>query len=95
LLARDGLLSVVLTIDRRSGDLLAEPDIEARGFVPGPRNGHVLEEARHHLRDVLTSNGHRLNETERPERVVRHVLEQYLFAQTKRRPMVVPTVVEV
>jgi ribonuclease J len=95
LLARDGVLSVVLTIDRRSGDLLAEPDIEARGFVPGPRNGHVLEEARHHLRVVLTSNGHRLHEAERPERVVRHVLEQYLFAQTKRRPMVVPTVVEV
>jgi len=95
LLARDGVLSVVLTIDRRSGDLLAEPDIEARGFVPGPRNGHVLEEARHHLRDVLMSNGHRLHETERPERIVRHVLEQYLFAQTKRRPMVVPTVVEV
>jgi ribonuclease J len=95
LLARDGVLSVVLTIDRRSGDLLAEPDIVARGFVPGPRNGHVLEEARDHLREVLTTNGHRLHEAERPERIVRHVLEQYLFAQTKRRPMVVPTVVEV
>jgi ribonuclease J len=95
LLARDGVLSVVLTIDRQSGALLADPDIEARGFVPGPKNGQVLEEARRHLRSVLTANGHRLHEIDRPEQIVRHVLESYLFAQTKRRPMVVPTVVEV
>jgi ribonuclease J len=95
LLARDGVLSVVLTIDRNSGALLADPEIEARGFVPGPKNGHVLEEARSHLRAVLSANGHRLHEIERPDQIVRHVLESYLFAQTKRRPMVVPTVVEV
>jgi ribonuclease J len=95
LLARDGVLSVVLTIDRHSGALLADPEIEARGFVPGPKNGHVLEEARRYLRAVLSANGHRLHEIERPEQTVRHVLESYLFAQTKRRPMVVPTVVEV
>jgi ribonuclease J len=95
LLARDGVLSVVLTIDRRSGALLAEPDIEARGFVPGPKNGQVLEEARRHLRAVLSATGQRLHETDRPEQIVRHVLESYVFAQTRRRPMVVPTVVEV
>ena len=95
LLARDGVLSVVLTIDRQSGALLADPDIEARGFVPGPKNGHVLEEARRHLRAVLSATDQRLHETDRPEQIVRHVLESYLFAQTKRRPMVVPTVVEV
>jgi ribonuclease J len=95
LLARDGVLSVVLTIDRHSGALLAEPDIEARGFVPGPKNGQVLEEARRHLRAVLSATGQRLHETDRPEQIVRHVLESYVFAQTRRRPMVVPTVVEV
>ncbi len=95
LLARDGVLSVVLTVDRSSGALLAEPDISARGFVPGPKNGHVLEEARQHLREVLVVPNDATHGTLETERRVRETLQSFVFAQTRRRPMVVPTVVEV
>ena len=53
MLARDGVISVVLTIDRDTGALLGDPDITARGFVPGPRNGKVLEEARCEVRRAI------------------------------------------
>ncbi|MGA7670968.1 MAG: ribonuclease J [Nitrolancea sp.] len=95
LLARDGVLSVVLTIDRHSGELVADPDISARGFVPGPKNGHVLEEARQHLRDLLLQPAHPEFRLHDPEQKVRDMLQSYVFAQTRRRPLVVPTVIEV
>jgi ribonuclease J len=95
LLARDGVLSVVLTIDRDSGALLADPDISARGFVPGPKNGHVLEEARRYLRDLLLETDGPIRQSCDPEQKVRETLQSFVFAQTKRRPIVVPTVIEV
>ena len=95
LLARDGVLSVVLTIDRHSGALLADPDISARGFVPGPKNGHVLEEARQYLREILLQPTRPFNGMKDPEQNVRDSLQSFVFAQTKRRPLVVPIVVEV
>ncbi len=95
LLARDGVLSVVLTIDRHSGELLADPDISARGFVPGPKNGHVLEEARQYLRDLMLEPAQPHTRLHDPEQKVRDSLQSFVFAQTKRRPMVVPTVIEV
>lgn len=95
LLARDGVLSVVLTIDRHSGALLADPDISARGFVPGPKNGHVLEEARRYLRDLLLEPARPIGAMKDQEQQVRESLQSFVFAQTKRRPLVVPIVVEV
>lgn len=95
LLARDGVLSVVLTVDRDSGALLADPDISARGFVPGPKNGHLLEDARQYLREVLLEPSTPLGGVLNPEQKVRESLQSFVFAQTKRRPMVVPTVIEV
>ncbi len=94
-LARDGVLSVVLTVDRMSGKLLADPNISARGFVPGPKNGHVLEEARKYLRDLLDGPARSQTGASDPESKVRESLQSFVFAQTKRRPVVVPIVVEV
>lgn len=97
LLARDGVLSVVLTLDRRSGKLLSAPEISARGFVPGTANGQVLEAARRHL-DLVAVFSERdggSNLSQRVEQSVRESPQSFVFAQTKRRPLVLPTVIEV
>lgn len=94
-LARDGVLSVVVTMDRISGELLAEPHIVGRGFVPGPKNGRLLEEAREHLRQAVKDLS--LGERAREEamRAIGDALQSFVFEQTRRRPVVLPTIVHV
>src|SRR5690606_11397152 len=58
LLARDGVLLIVVTIDRESGQVVAGPEIVGRGFLPDGVGTAFLTAARDHLSQVLGQNGH-------------------------------------
>lgn len=96
LLARDGVLLIVVTVDKANGQLVAGPDIVTRGFVYAAESGQLLEDTKEKLRTVLShQNGANPPDWNYLNKKIRDTVSQYLFEQTRRRPMVLPVVVEI
>ncbi|GCE10419.1 ribonuclease J [Tengunoibacter tsumagoiensis] len=99
-LSQDGILMAVLTIDKETGQPVAGPDIVSRGFVYMRDAEELLEAAR--MR-VLASFEHmqpRLSEHSGSDwsfvkDKIKHTLSEFLYEQTRRRPMIIPVVMEV
>jgi ribonuclease J len=96
LLARDGVLLVVVTIDKQSGQLVAGPDIVTRGFVYAAEAGALLDETKDRVKVALNhQNGATTPDWNYLNKKIRDTVSQYLYDQTKRRPMVLPVVMEI
>jgi ribonuclease J len=98
LLARDGILMVVVSIDRTTGELVAGPDVVSRGFVYMRQSDDLIDSTKNVVREALTSrNGDTATETDSAfvNRKIKDVVGNFLYSQTKRRPMVLPVVMEV
>ena len=98
LLARDGILMVVVSIDRTTGELVAGPDVVSRGFVYMRQSDDLLDATKDVVRDALLNrNGSGQTETDSNfvNRKIKDVVSDFLYGQTKRRPMVLPVVMEV
>ncbi len=94
-LAQDGILMVVLTVDKETGMPLAGPDIVSRGFVYMRDSEELLESARERVLDSFGSlNGHASDWSFVKDKI-RHTLSEFLYDQTHRRPMILPVVMEV
>ncbi len=94
-LAQDGILMVVLTVDKETGQPLAGPDIVSRGFVYMRDSEELLANARGRVLDSFAGlNGHASDWAFVKDKI-RHTLSEYLYEQTHRRPMVLPVVMEV
>ena len=95
-LASDGILIVVVTINGRNGEVLAGPDIVTRGFVYVRESEELIEEARERVRTVLAEyEGQGITEWGLLKQGVRDALSRYLYEKTKRRPMILPIIMEV
>ncbi|HHT36905.1 MAG: ribonuclease J [Candidatus Wallacebacter cryptica] len=95
-LASDGILIVVVTISGRNGEILAGPDIVTRGFVYVRESEELIEEARERVRAVLAEyEGKGVTEWGLLKQGVREALSRYLYEKTKRRPMILPIIMEV
>lgn len=94
-LAQDGVLLVVITINRRTGKPVSRPDIVSRGFV-GEEEDHVIEGAREQLyRNLQNLHASASAEASYIQNRARDVLQKHVYQKTKRRPMVLAVVVEV
>jgi ribonuclease J len=94
-LAQDGILMVVLTVDKETGQPLAGPDIVSRGFVYMRDSEELLESARERvLESFIGLNGHASDWSFVKDKI-KHTLSEYLYERTHRRPMILPIVMEV
>lgn len=94
-LAQDGVVIAVLTVDRRTGRPVGQPDIVSRGFVDGNEEP-IIEGARKQLfRSMQHAHATASAEPTYIQNRARDVLQKYLYQHTKRRPMVLGLVVEV
>ena len=94
-LAQDGILMVVLTVDKETGQPLAGPDIVSRGFVYMRDSEELLEHARERVLDSFAGlNGH-ASDWGFVKDKIRYTLSEFLYNQTHRRPMILPVVMEV
>jgi len=93
-LANDGMFLVVITVDKQTGNLVGRPEIVTRGFVADvePR---MLEGAIERITRSIENPGDHISEITLLKAQIKDGLSQYLYQQTKRRPMVFPVVVEV
>ncbi len=96
-LAQDGILVVVITVDKETGQPLAGPDIVSRGFVYMRDSEELLDEARQRvLEDLarLDRHGHAADWSFIKDKI-KHSLSEFLYEKTHRRPMIIPVVMEV
>ncbi|HOV78703.1 MAG TPA: ribonuclease J [Bacillota bacterium] len=96
LLSQDGILIVVVTINRETGLVMAGPDIVSRGFVYVRESEELLEEAKIKVKCALekcASKG--MSEWSSIKSQVRDALGKFLYEKTRRRPMILPIIMEV
>ena len=96
-MAKDGMFVVIVTIGRRTGKVVGSPDIISRGFVYLRESKELLSEVRKQTREIVehaTVPGEKPNWTYVKDKL-RDRLGEFLFKKTKRRPMVIPVVIEV
>ena len=90
-LAQDGILMVVLTVDKETGLPLAGPDIVSRGFVYVRDSEELLEKARERvLESFVGLNGHASDWSFVKDKI-KHTLSEFLYEKTHRRPMILPS----
>lgn len=96
LLSQNGLLIVVLTLEKYTNQILAGPDIVSRGFVYVRESETLMDDARHVVSDALeTCLAKRCSDWGKIKNVVRESLGDYVWKQTKRNPMILPIIMEV
>jgi ribonuclease J len=91
LLSRDGFVVVVVALDADTGEVIERPDIITRGFVYIRESGDLIEDA---AQCVLEAIGHGGPKATLDARIKGHLAE-FLYEQTKRRPMILPVVMEI
>ena len=95
-LAEDGILIIVLTLEKYSNQVLAGPDIVSRGFVYVRESEGLMDEARHVVEEALEDcMDRRVTDWGRLKTAIRDSLSEFLWKRTKRSPMILPIIMEV
>jgi ribonuclease J len=95
MLSRDGIVMVVITVNRQTGKLVGRPDIVSRGFVDTREARDMIEESRDLVARALDHSGARPADWGFIYSKVRDILHKFYYEQTKRRPMILPVMVKV
>lgn len=96
MLAKEGMVVVISTIDRENGRLLKTPDIISRGFIYLKENKELLDEIRAKLKSILIRiPRHQHPEPDYVKTIIRDQIGQLLYNRTRRRPMILPVLIEV
>ncbi len=96
-MAEDGMFVIIVTLDRRSGKLINQPDILSRGFIYMKNNDELIREVKHEVRKLVDNRSKVKLEPNWAylRQLVRDEVGEYLFRKTERRPMILPVVIEI
>ena len=95
-LAEDGIIVVVMTLESGSGQVLAGPDIVSRGFVYVRNSESLMDEAQAILNDTMDyCMSHNITDWTKIKNEVKDALGDFVWKETKRRPMIMPIIMEV
>ena len=95
-LAEDGIMVVVMSLDRVGEELVAGPDIVSRGFVYVKESDELIEEARQIVDDAIQRCLDRgITDWGKLKNTTKDALSDYVWKKTKRRPMILPIIMEV
>ncbi|MDE2018798.1 MAG: RNase J family beta-CASP ribonuclease [Patescibacteria group bacterium] len=96
-LAQEGMIVIILTIDRnKGGKLLKNPDIISRGFIYLKENQQIIDEMRKRLRGLTERlPNYREIEPDYLKTLIRDQVGQFLYNKTRRRPMILPVIIEI
>jgi ribonuclease J len=93
-LSTDGVVVVMVAVDKQTGKLTRAPELLSRGFVAADERDGVLEEGRRIVEEALGGADHYAEFGDINARI-RDALSKFLYDETRRRPMVLPVTVEV
>lgn len=95
-LSQDGILTVVVTIEKESGSVLSGPDIISRGFVYVRESEDLMEEAREVVKNCLKECEEKhITEWATIKSIIKDSLRNFLYEKTKRKPMILPIIMEI
>ena len=95
-MAEDGMIVVIVTLDAKTGELIGSPDLISRGFIYMKENRDLIEKTRAKVKAIAKDK--KVNTPTDDDYVknkIRNEIGQFLFVSTKRRPMVLPVVIKV
>lgn len=95
LLSRDGIVVVIIAIDRNRSKIIGRPSIVSRGFVDTKEAESILEQGRDLVAQALDHSSGRLLEASFINTRVKDTLSKFFYEQTRRRPMILTTTLEV
>ncbi len=95
MLSRDGIVVVIIAVNRQTGKLVGRPDIVTRGFIDTREFKEMMDESRQLLARTLDHSGGRVAEWSFINTKVKDTLERFYYQRTKRRPMILPFMVKV
>ena len=96
LLSQEGMVVIITTIDKATGRVLKNPDIISRGFIYLKENQEMLDEMRRRIRSIIGKFPTPQEiESDYLKTLIRDQIGQFLYNKTRRRPMVLPVVIEI
>lgn len=95
-MAEDGMIVIIATIDNGTGEPIGNPDIISRGFVYMKENRELIEKTRMRVKKIVKEHDPRTPaDDDYIKNKIRNDVGQFLYTHTKRRPMVLPVVIKV
>lgn len=95
-LSQDGLITVVITMDSRSGKIVAGPDVISRGFVYVRESENLMEDIKKLLRiELAKCEEKHITDWATLKSVIKEELGSYIYKKTKRQPMLIPIIMEI
>jgi ribonuclease J len=94
-LSQDGIFIIVVTVDSQTGKVIGRPDVVTRGFVHLQTSEELIESAKDRVMESMAARGGNPPEWSLFQNNIKDVLSKHLYERTKRRPMVIPVVMEV
>ena len=95
-LSQDGILTVVVTLSKENNSIIAGPDIISRGFVYVRESEGLMDGAKDIVKDVLREcEESNITDWASLKSKVRDELRSYLYEKTKRKPMILPIIMEI
>jgi len=95
-LSEEGMFVIIATIEKKTGHLVGNPDIISRGFVYLKENKELIEKTRMRAKKLLKDTDPKAPAFEDYiKNKIRNDIGQFLYSQTKKRPMVLPVIIEV
>ena len=95
-LSQDGILTVVVTIEKESSTVIAGPDIISRGFVYVRESERLMDDAREIVKKVLRNcEEKKITDWATMKSNIKDELRNFLYEKTKRRPMILPIIMEI
>ena len=96
MMAADGMIVVIATIDAKTGSIIGNPDIISRGFVHMKENRDLIEKTRARVKKIVKdANPMTAADDDFLKNKIRNEMAKFLFVATKRKPMVLPVVIKV
>jgi ribonuclease J len=95
LLSRDGIVVAIIAMDKKKGNLVGRPDLISRGFVDTTNGSSILEDGRDLIVTTMSHGGKHPLERSSINTKVKDTLGKFFYEQTKRRPMIITTIIEV
>jgi len=96
ILSQDGLIIIVLTTEKATGEILSGPDIISRGFVYVRESENLMDETRTIVQKAIDGcEMKNISEWQYVKGIIKDALRDYLWQKTKRNPMILPIIMEV
>ena len=95
-LSQDGIIIIVVTMDKGTGTVVAGPDIVSRGFVYVRESEELMEDVKIRVEEALCHcEEEGITEWAALKSAMRDALGRFIFERTRRRPMILPIIMEV